>query len=219
MYACVMSQCILGKFVSSDPAIFLYFDAVYWGSWSTAFLFIHLSIKKEVSNGDVMWTCFCCFLGCLQSHLTDNGGAKGANIGGSYVEGTFARGVGIRTSCIGVVLVKSACSVRGSCARGICAKVAYTESACTKGAFTGNVCIRGICIKGTCIKGVGTEGAGTEGAGTECAGIKGVDMGSACIQGTCPCNSCIRSACTLGVCITDIYNGTVERSKIYLRLS
>ena len=119
IYACVISRCIISNFVLSDLAIFLYLDAVYWGSWLSTSLFIYLSIKKHMSDRNIMWTYSCCFLSCLQSHWTSAKGAKGADIGDSWVRNACTRdtctknafiiSVGTEAPCIGDIYMESAC--------------------------------------------------------------------------------------------------------------
>ena len=95
MYACVMSRCIVGDFVSSDPAISFCLDAVYWGGWSSVSLFVHSSIRKQVSDGDAMWTCSRCFPGCPRpgSFAAEGADVESACTGGVCAGSTCAGGV------------------------------------------------------------------------------------------------------------------------------
>lgn len=69
IYTCVMSRCIVGNFVLSNPAIFFCLDILYWGGWSSTSLFVHLSIRKQLSDRDAILICSECFSSCLRPGL------------------------------------------------------------------------------------------------------------------------------------------------------
>lgn len=73
---------MIGNFISSNLAISFYLNAFYQSSWSFASLFVYLSIRKQMSDKEIIWTYFYCFLGCLRSRLTNAKGVKGADVGG-----------------------------------------------------------------------------------------------------------------------------------------
>lgn len=57
----------------------------------------NLSITKQISNSDIILTCFGCFLGYLQPHLIRAKNVKGADarvyIRGAYIGDAFVRDV------------------------------------------------------------------------------------------------------------------------------
>lgn len=77
---------------------------MYWGGLASASLFVHLSVVKQMSDGDAMWTFSGYFPGCLRPRLIGAEGAKGANVGGAC----------IGSACIGGASIGVACDV-GAC--------------------------------------------------------------------------------------------------------
>ena len=106
---------------SSSPAIFSCLDAGYWDSRKLASLSVHLSTRKQVSDGNAMWTCSRCFSCCLRL--------------GSFA----AEGADAESTCTG-----GTCAGNASSAVGACIKSAGPEGTGMEGACTESVCTRGV---------------------------------------------------------------------------
>lgn len=95
----LLSACSTRQLFSNSPGISFNLNAAYWGSWASASLFVHSSIRKQMSNRDVMWTCFRCFPCCLRlgSLAAKDADAKSActkSAEGIYSKSTYAEGAG-----------------------------------------------------------------------------------------------------------------------------
>ena len=111
---------ILRPTFSSSPTICSYLDAGYWDSRKSASLSVYLSTRKQVSNGDVMWTCFKCFSCYLR-------------LGSFAVEGANDESACTRSTYAGNAFSAISACIKAAGLEDTDMEDAYTESVCTKG--------------------------------------------------------------------------------------
>lgn len=99
----LLSACLTKRLFSNSSGISFCPDVAYWDNWASASLFVYLSIEKQMSDGNAIWTYFRYFLYCLWP--------------GSFA----AEGADVKNACI-----KSA---DNACTKGACAKVSCTGGA------------------------------------------------------------------------------------------
>lgn len=87
----------------NNPRISFCLDAAYWNNWAFVSLFVYLSIGKQISNKDTIWTCSRCFLCYLGP-------------GSFAVEGADTKNTGIKNA-------------NSTCTRGVCAEISYARGA------------------------------------------------------------------------------------------
>lgn len=89
MYACILSFYMVGNFILKDLVIFFCLNAVYWGDQISVFLVIKvsdISIKKQISDKDTMFTSSRYFSGFLSLRLIDIKSTKNANVKDDYIK-------------------------------------------------------------------------------------------------------------------------------------
>lgn len=155
MYAYVIFFYIIGNFILGNLIIFFCLDAIYQGGQVFVFLLINISnisIKKQISNRNIILTSFKYFLDLLQLLSIDAKSAKGANVEDNCIENIS---VNTKDACNKKIYIKVT-YIESTCIKNISIKDIYIKSACIRDTYLRNTDIRVVCIKNTCFSNIYT---------------------------------------------------------------
>lgn len=94
----LLSACLTKQLFSNSLEVFFCPDVTYWDSWVSTLLFVHLFIRKKMSNENVMWTCSRYFLCCLWPDLFIAKDADAKNACTKSAKSTYTKGACIEGS-------------------------------------------------------------------------------------------------------------------------
>lgn len=175
---------------------------MYLNSWAFASLLANLenlSTVKKIFDGDAILTYFVYFLGYLPSLSNNVMGAKGVNVGGSWLS----------SACVRISSIKSA-GIKGACIADICTGKTCIRDACTSNTYVKGTCTGVISDKSTCIGNTSAGSAWIKDTYTGVAGIGDAHVKDAGAKVSCAGGA--QSVSTGGVSI-------VQDLEIYLQSS